>query len=243
MSKRDRIDEILRSWPYDPTKLSVRLLTSRDRDVIQMRVDLGVLQLETTGRPDGLRPHGDATYYDHLVGRLLQEGGEFRFDEESCSEVDREFIQFYHRRICWLKLQNYRAAMADADHTLRLMDLCRDHSPNSMWTATHEQYRPFVMFHRIQAATLAELEDFGAEAAVSALDDGAQQLAEVFAARGEEDQEEEQELRERLDELRASLVDQFDTRHRLRLKLERAIAAERYEEAAQIRDELAQMDA
>ena len=28
--------------------------------------------------------------------------------EEQCQEVDREFVQFYHRRVCWLTLREYR---------------------------------------------------------------------------------------------------------------------------------------
>ena len=32
-------------------------------------------------------------------------------------------MQYYHRRICWLRLQYYQRAVMDADHTLRLMDL------------------------------------------------------------------------------------------------------------------------
>lgn len=243
MAKRDRIDEILRTFPYEPSQLGVRFLPGRDRDVIQMRIELGLLQLEVDGRPDGLRPHGFETFHDYLVQCLLKEGGEFQLDEDSCNEVDREFIQFYHRRICWLKLQRYGAAICDADHSLRLMDFCLDHSSDPHWTAAHEQYRPFVMFHRIQAATLLELEEEDAESAVREWERGVKELKEIFRQRGEEQGEEEQELLERLEELRDSLIDQFDSRHKLQLRMEQAIAAEHYEEAARIRDELAGLDA
>ena len=44
-----------------------RLVTARDgRSVVQVRLDLGILQLEIEGRPDGQRPHGFATYYEYL---------------------------------------------------------------------------------------------------------------------------------------------------------------------------------
>ena len=47
----EHIDPILRNWPYDPQTLSVRKVKGPDgRDVLQMRVDLGILQLEATGR-------------------------------------------------------------------------------------------------------------------------------------------------------------------------------------------------
>ena len=54
MARKENIDRILRDWPYDPQGISVRKKKGDDgRDVLQMRLDLGLLQLETTGRPDG----------------------------------------------------------------------------------------------------------------------------------------------------------------------------------------------
>ena len=63
MDPPQHLDDTLENWPYDPTAVSVRVVEGGDkRDVIQMRVELGVLQLETTGRPDGWRPEGEDTY-------------------------------------------------------------------------------------------------------------------------------------------------------------------------------------
>lgn len=239
MANRKRIDHLLRSWPYDPQELNVRRLPGRNGAVIQMRVDLGVLQMEIDGRPDGARPGGADTYYDHLLTLRDLEGDDFELDEEQCEEVDREFVQFYHRRICFLKLRDYRRAARDADHSLRLMDFCRQHSPDDQWTLSHEQYRPFVLFHRVQSSTLAELREHGATAAVRELDDGVATLRGVFRDRGAEDSEEEAEFLGRLSELRQSLVHQFDARQGLEDELQRAVAEERYEDAARLRDELA----
>jgi hypothetical protein len=171
MAKRKHIDDILRAWRHDPHSPNVRVVKGMDgRDVLQMRVDMGVLQLETEDRPDGERPHGAATWCDYLSQMAAEVGEGFVMDEKQCAEVDREFVQFYHRRICWLAMHNFRRAVRDADHTLRLMDFCREHSPEEQWTLSHEQYRPFVLFHRTQAAALAELEKADVEV-LSAHDD------------------------------------------------------------------------
>src|SRR5262245_49200592 len=120
------IDAILQSWEFQPGAVQARLVHGSDqRQVIQMRVDLGVLQMDTQGRPDGKRPHGFATFYDYLrheADVAERHGKSFALDEEQCQEADREFVQFYHRRICWLALKNYSKAVADADHTLTFMD-------------------------------------------------------------------------------------------------------------------------
>ena len=45
-------------------------------------------------------------------------------------EIDREFVQFFHRRVAWLALREFDRAVADADHTLALMDFSSLHAPD-----------------------------------------------------------------------------------------------------------------
>ena len=50
---------LLRSWPYEPGRICARRIAGDDdRPKLQVRLDLGVLQMEMQGRPDGLRPEG-----------------------------------------------------------------------------------------------------------------------------------------------------------------------------------------
>jgi hypothetical protein len=276
MSDQEHIDHILKSWPYEPSTLSVRIRQGADgRDVLQMRLDLGLLQLETEGRPDGTRPGGKNTYLDYLLdlesrwepgetpaaeaaveppdfdADLEEEEEEeiaadeapdgFTMNEEQCREADREFVQYYHRRLCWLAMREFTKAMIDADHTLRLMDFCRDHSPDEEWTMSHEQYRPFVLFHRTQAAALAQLEaGKGAEASVEAINQGLELIKEVFVEHEAEEEYEGDELVVRLVEMREGLRKQFDVGNTLEEQLRDAVANEKYELAAKLRDELAQ---
>ena len=187
-SPRD-IDSVLRKWDYTPGEVNARQIKARNgRDVLQMRVDMGLLQMETELRPDGQRPHGAETYFDYLVGEVIREGEGFELSQEQCSEADREFIQFYHRRLCWLSLREYRRAAKDADHSLAFMDFVREHSPDEEWTLSHEQYRPFVLFHRVQAGALAILDDDGPEMAIAEINRGLEQFRDLFIRYNAEDQ-------------------------------------------------------
>ena len=113
MARRQDIDQILRDWPYEPGEVSARLVRASDgREVLQMRVEMGILQLEVDGRPDGQRPGGSETYFDHLLDLALHEGDSFELNSEQCAAADREFLQFYHRRICWLALREFRPGRA-----------------------------------------------------------------------------------------------------------------------------------
>ena len=238
MSSHKGLDGILQNWEFDPHALSVRLVKGDDgRDVIQMRVDLGVLQMETQGRPDGLTPDGFATFLDSMLD-VEKSDEDFVMDEDQCFEADREFVQFYHRRISWLRLQHYHRAVEDADHTLALMDVCRDHSPEEEWTMSHEQYRPFVLFHRTQASALAALEDADAGEAVSEIDNGLELMRTVFEEHEAEEEFEQDEMVLQLRKLRDSLKDEY-LGPSLEERLEHAVKSEEYELAARLRDELA----
>jgi hypothetical protein len=240
MSEPNDLDQLLRDWPFDPATLNVRLAQGVDgRDVLQMRVDMGILQLEVEGRPDGHRPQGFETYYDYLLSEAVRVGDDFELSAEQCQEVDREFVQFYHRRICWLRLKMYEQAADDAEHTLSLMDFCRISSPDDQWTMSHEQYRPFVMFHRIQATALAALERENPETAIIEINQGLEALKKVFEEFEAEDQFEEDELVLRLQEMREALRHEYALGKTLDEQLAEAVAKEQYELAARLRDELA----
>jgi hypothetical protein len=175
---------------------------------------------------------GFGTYFEYLQHEALRDFS-MVMTEDQCGEADREFVQFYHRRICWLALREFEKAMRDADHTLGLMDFCRDHSPDETWTMTHEQYRSFVLFHRTQSATLRALEEEDAEAAIEAVNLGLNRLHDLCQ------DTEDNELVARLVELRETVREKFSVGRTLTEQLSDAIASEQYELAARIRDQLA----
>lgn len=233
------IDALLKQWKFHPGEVNARLVKARNgREVLQMRIDMGVLQMETELRPDGQRPNGAETYFDYLVGEVVREGDAFQLSREQCAEADREFIQFYHRRLCWLSLREYRRATRDADHSLAFMDFVRDHSPDEEWTLSHEQYRPFVLFHRVQAAALAALEDGGAEAAIREINGGLERFRVLFVRYDAEEQFSEDELVRRLHEMRESVRQRYDVGRTLDEQLADAVHAENYELAAKLRDRM-----
>jgi hypothetical protein len=241
--KKD-IDHILSDWAYEPGDVSARLVRAGDgREVLQMRIEMGVLQLEVAGRPDRTRPGGAETYFDYLMALAIHEGDDLVLSDEQCQEVDREFLQFYHRRICWLRLREFRRAVRDADHSLALMDFVRKCSPNEEWTMSHEQYRPFILFHRTQAAALSVLEEKaenqGPERAIEEIGGGLERMRAFFAEHEAEERYDEDEMVQRLSELRESLREHYHVGRTLSERLAEAIAAEQYELAARLRDELA----
>jgi hypothetical protein len=197
--------------------------------------------LETDDRPDGARPHGHATYFDylmHLAQRSENAGRKFVLSEEQCEEADREFVQFYHRRVCWLALRAFARAVADADHTLVFMDFVRDHAPSDEYRLAHEQYRGFVLFHRTQAAAALAVEGDDPEAAIDAILDGLKRMRTFFGEHDLAEQMEDDGMVQQLHKLERSLRDLHGIQETLQEQLERAVANEEYEVAARLRDAL-----
>ncbi len=233
------LDDLLSKWPFTPEQILVRRIVAEDgRDLVQMRVDLGVLQLETSGRPDGEKPGGFDTYYDYLVATAFEEGTDFKLTEEQCAQVDREFYQFYHRRICWLALKEYALAVSDAKHSLTLMDFTSANTPDEEWASMHERYRPFVLFHKIQATALVALESTEPDTAIKTLDTGLTEIEQLFEEHDALEHFEGDPFVVKLREMRSAVVDQFHLGPSLADQLAEAISEEQYELAAQIRDRI-----
>jgi hypothetical protein len=236
------IDAALQGWEYKPGVVQARLVQAgENRQVLQLRVDLGLLQMEASGRPDGSRPHGYPTYFDYLrhQARVADRGGQsFALSEEQCQESDREFVQYYHRRLCWLALHNYAQAVADADHTLAFMDFLRSHSPSEEYTQAHEQYRGFVVFHRTQAAAALAVEKNNAEGAIDEIRAGLDRLRTFFASFDAEEHMEQDGMVQQLRKLEQSLRQVHGIDATLQEQLDRAVANEEYEAAARLRDAL-----
>ena len=236
------ISDILQDWDYDSQSIRARIVAGQDgeADVLQMRVEMGIIQMAIDGRPDGIRPEGFATYLDYLLQEEISQGNEWELNDEQCMEVDREFMQFYQRRISWLSIKEYQQVVRDADHTLALMDFCKRHSPEDGWTIVHEQYRPFVLFHRTQAAAYHQLNESTPQAAIECINDGLNTIRSIFESHDLEEHFDEDELVSQLRDIRESLRDEYSVGKTLHEQLADAIASEQYERAAEIRDQLSQ---
>lgn len=158
-----------------------------------------------------------------------------------CSEADREFIQYYHRRIAWLALRRHEKAIQDADHTLALMDFVRRHGQEEDYIASHEQFRGVVLFHRTEAAIAQALERNRPEEAIDALRDGIERLTAHQRAWWEHHDPADAPNPALIEQLRGYEQDirtKFSVQKTLHELLDEAVAREDYEQAARLRDQI-----
>lgn len=242
------ISGILDGWDYkSPHELVVRKIIGSDgKPKIQLRIDLGLMQMEWHGRPDGKRPYGKESLLDHYLALLQTQrekygtDAQFALTHEDCEKLQMESYQYYHRRICFFELEAYEDASQDAEHNLQIMDLVRNYAADERDKLSFEQYRPFVIMHRTRARGLlsAERKDFNET--LRHIEEGIQEIEEFFRQYDRVDLiEESQELtvlREWAEQIRNERP--RTPEERLRQALQEAIENEEFERAAELRDAL-----
>lgn len=250
--RRDLTD-LLREWPYESGQINVRLIRGDDGEAkLQMRLDLGVLQMNVSGRPDGARPEGHGSlleYHEAMVDEAMfsDEGGDeqrsevtYHLSAEDCRQLREEAVQFYHRYVSLLVLGEFMGVVRDTSRNLRLIDFTGSFAEEEDDREALEQFRPYITMMRTRALASQLIADDEPKAAMWAIDGGLADIKRIYADAGREDDfersAEAQMLRSMRDELSRKLPS--SQRAELRQRLEDAIQNENYELAAILRDEL-----
>ncbi len=245
------LTDLLASWPHEPGRVNARLVRGLDgRTKIQVRVELGILQLEAEGRPDGARPGGFESLLHAIRARMAQldpEGtgvlSNFRLSPEECAGLREEAVQYYHRYISLFALEDFEGVVRDTSRNLEVFDLCRRYASTEQDREVLEQFRPFVLMMRTRAEAACALRAGHTRGAVAAIDRGIDALRTAFASRGQLDRFDSANETQALRGLRDALIPKLPSSQRIELeeRLRAAIAAENYELAAILRDELRQL--
>jgi hypothetical protein len=244
------LSNILDEWPYEPGKINVRLIEGDDGEPrIQLRIDLGIMQLRTAGRPDGLRPNGYESLLEFHEARLdehVESNGSasgFSLSEDECRELREEAVQYYHRYVCEMVLDEFEGVVRDTSRNLRVLDICSKHAETEQDRAILEQFRPYIVMMRSRALASQALKDEEPKAAIHALDDGLEILRRYFSENGQletfDGSSEVQILRQMRDALTPKLP--VSQSAELKNRLKQALEQENYELAAILRDELKNM--
>lgn len=234
------ITRILRDWDFDAEEPQVRIVAGDDgRDKIQMRVDLGLIQMEMAGRPDATRPEGAESLLDALEARA-KNGGGVRLDTDTCQELMREGVQYYHRYLAAFHLQRYDLVVRDTERNLRLFAFVVEHAARARDKLLFDRYRPYVTMMRARALALQAMAKADYAVALAAIDEGIERIR-VFL-REYQQAENEAECTELASLIRFRREVESERPvgpvERLEQQLALAVDLEEYEEAARLRDQL-----
>ncbi len=242
------ITTILAGWDFNPDELQVRIIAGDDgRERIQTRVDLGVLQMELAGRPDGQKPHGFESLLDFYEAReksALAAGKEFALDHRDCANLMREGLQYYHRYLSAFHLQKYDLVSRDTERNLRLFAFVVQHAPRQRDKIEFDRYRPYVLVMRARAIGLEALARGDFARALREIDEGISRIRVFLREYHQEDHETDCAELTFLVRWRREVEQErpADPVERIQQQLELAVSLEDYEEAARLRDQIKQLE-
>ena len=250
------ISRMLSGWAHDPDRVSVRIVKGDDgKEKIQLRLDLGLLQMEFEGRPDGQIVEDCPSWLDFYQKKQkahdaeYPDGAPFQLESEDCMLLLREGVQYYHRYISFWHLERYELCARDTNRNLRLFKFVREFARHHRDKLQFDQWRPYVtMMHaRAVAMPFVELEDY--RAAIGAIDAGIASIRRFLDEYGQSQNAEScnelshlLRLRDELAAKTSGALEELpvDPMSALREQLARAVSEERFEEAAQLRDQIRQ---
>jgi hypothetical protein len=242
------ISHILEQWDYQPGTASVRRFTGKDGvEKIQVRLDLGLLQMNAAGRPDGKRPLGNPSLYEYYQGRLnkhraVNDGGdaEFRLKAEDCAKLQFEALQYYQRHNCLWQLEDYAGVKRDTERNIAVCDFAAKYAETQELAWSLLQFKPQLLMMRTRALATELLRAGDYTSGIREIENGMGYIRDFFRDNERNDAMEQSgelnSLRSWLEELEAKRP--LSHREKLERALNEAVNNEDYEKAAQVRDAL-----
>ena len=233
------LSELLRDWPYEPGQLQVRKIEGADgKPKLQLRLDMGVLQLEMNGRPDGQEPHDCESLLEYHQQRAKK--GDIQLTEDEVAEMQAEGIQYYHRYLALFQLGDWKSVIRDTKRNLDMFNFVSEHAASEELVWSVQQFRPYVLMMSTRAKASMALDKDDIEAAITLVEKGIAKIEAFFREAGREDSDAESDeitsLRAWLKELREKKP--LTALEKLTRDMDQAISREEYEKAAHLRDEI-----
>jgi hypothetical protein len=241
------LNTILKDWPHEPGAIKVRKIVGLDGyEKLQLRIDLGVLQMEMSGRPDGVRPHGCESllaYHQLRAAHAVGRGEGYELTPEQCAELQQEGIQYYHRYLSLFQISDFAAVVRDTQRNLDLFTFVTEHTDREELSWTLQQFRPYVLMMNTRAKASIFLAQGKFGEAMIEIERGRDTIMEFFQKSNFPELASKSSeiafLDEWLEEVRAKRpLSKLEVMQR---EMETAIAKELYEKAAELRDAIKQL--
>jgi len=236
------LNDLLRDWPHEPGMIKVRKILGADgKEKVQLRIDLGLIQMETTGRPDGQEPHDCESlldYYKERARRAEKKGDPWTLNADEIGELQQEGVQYYHRYISFFQLCDYRGVIRDTQRNLDMFAFVAKHAEREELAQSVEQFTPYVLMMNTRAHASIEIEREEFAAAARKIEEGMERISAFYAEHGSPEAAANSAelgfLGEWLEEIRAKQP--LTKLEKMQREMDNAIASEAYERAAELRD-------
>ena len=241
----DDISILLNNWPYNPEKNIRYIIASDGRELLQIRLPMGIEQYELKGRPDGTKPFGKEfvllEYKEKLKNAMLN-NNTFELSEKDYIALRNEGIIIYHRYIILFQAGDYKRTINDTSHNLEICDFIEKYYQKKDKNDIL-QYRPYILRFNYVSRAMLSLKEKNTELARQQLESAIEQIDNIKIIDTPVFQFEKMRSSQHLKELLKQIkLKHPNEREILENELIKAVEIENYEHAAQLRDKLKNLD-
>jgi hypothetical protein len=242
------ITTLLEQWDFQPGAPSVRRFTTKAGvEKIQVRLDLGILQMNAEGRPDGKRPLGHDSLFEYYQFKLQKflvthDGSDagFKLKADDCSKLQFEALQYFQRHNCLWQLEDLPGVVRDTERNLQVCDFVQRHAESDELAWMVLQFKPQLIMMQTRAHGTLSLKTNEYGPAIQIAEEGISRAREFYR---EHSREELLEQSPEIHSLKMWLVElsarrPLSKREELEKALHEAVSSEDYEKAARVRDAL-----
>ena len=243
MSSSSDLTPILKDWQWQSGVFGVRTLSGHDgRLLLQVRLELGIIQMEADGRPDGNASGGFGSVLDRFRSHVATPGGA-RLGEQDASDLGGEILLYRQRAMACAVLELWPRVRRDALHNIEILDVLWAHGPDNAQRGRNELWRANEIKMQARAEVAMAIAAGRKAEAGLAIDRALESLEKSFQRAGAANEFERAIETQYLRGLRESLTLKLPASQRLELERRMliAIGCENFELAAILRDELRQM--
>lgn len=238
---KNDIYKILNEWEFNPDNYIRFIKGENGRELMQVRLPLGIEQYELSGRPDGKKPYGKETILEEYENKLADSQKNkktFLLTDHDYQLLKNESMLYYYRYLILFQIGEYNKTIKDTDHNIKLYDFIDKYYFNKNKNSLL-QYRPYV--YRINSISKAMLfinkKDIISaknilESAIETIKTIPKINTEIFNF---EKSRSISQIQDILDQLKSQFPDEKDI---LQEELKRAIELEDFKWAAELRDKL-----
>lgn len=247
MTVSQDLNRLVRGWDFEPGEIKVRKVTGDDgKEKLQLRLDLGVLQMELDGRPDGKRPFGKESLLEHfkdLLARWQAEHGSeegFRLNGDDCGSLQQEAIQYYHRYLSLFQLEDWDRVIRDTGRNLKVVEFASRFGETDEMRMSFLQFRPYLLMMNTRAIGERHLAQQEFDLCLKNIEWGLERIRDFYRSQNNFEAENTSAEIKMLTQWHSQVrgARPMSKRERLQKELADAIAREQYERAAKLRDAL-----
>lgn len=234
------IFNILNQWEFDPNNNIRFISANNNREYMQIRLPLGIEQYELNGRPDGKKPYGKSTLLEEYLDRFKNANNSKKFilSDKDFTELRDEALIFYYRYLILFQIGEYKRAINDTEHNLQICKLVDKYYLNDDKNQLL-QYRPYIIRINSISKSMIAIQDKNIDLAREHIKNGIDTISKLIKVDTDIYNFEKDRSLQNLEEILKQLKSQYpDKKEILEEELNRAVEAENFKLAAEIRDKI-----